>query len=136
VAKHSGRLELIWTDKDEALLPTDDGRYDYTYVDPFDFRVSEVRLLLEVSRHDGEIFEDFEPPFEPTKRVHSLVESKVNKGITSEDVIAKRKAAVTWSNTVTNSGNVEGPRRYLLLSEDDVKDSSCKWGQMKVLYSG
>lgn len=70
------------------------------------------------------------------QRVHWLVEVKMNKEITSEEVIAKRKAAVTWSNTVTHSGKVEGPWRYLLLSEDDVKDSFGKWEQMKVLHSG
>lgn len=70
------------------------------------------------------------------QRVHWLVEVKMNREITSEEVIAKRKAAVTWSNTVTNSGKVEGPWKYLLLSEDDVKDSFGKWEQMKVLHSG
>jgi hypothetical protein len=34
VAKHQRRLELTWTDKDNALLSTGDGRYDYTFVDP------------------------------------------------------------------------------------------------------
>lgn len=60
----------------------------------------------------------------------------MRKEITSEEVTAKRKAAVTWSNTVTNSGRVDGPWRYLFLSEDDVKDSFGKWEQMKVLHSG
>lgn len=70
------------------------------------------------------------------KRVYWLVEVKMNKEITSEEVTAKRKAAVTWSNTVTNSGKVDGEWKYLLLSEEDVKDSHDKWEQMKVLHSG
>lgn len=70
------------------------------------------------------------------ERVHWLVEVKMNKELESVDVAAKRRAAVTWSNTVTNSGKVDGPWRYLLLSEDDVKDSHGKWEQMKVLHSG
>lgn len=53
MAKHQGRLELTWTDKDKALLSTGDGRYDYTFVDPSDYRVSEVRLLREVDRVDA-----------------------------------------------------------------------------------
>lgn len=53
LAKHQGRLELTWTDKDKALLSTGDGRYDYTFVDPSDYRVSEVRLLREVDRVDA-----------------------------------------------------------------------------------
>jgi len=48
--RHHGRLELTWTDKDKTLLSTGDGRYDYTFVDPSDYRVSEVRLLHEVGR--------------------------------------------------------------------------------------
>lgn len=45
--KHHGRLELTWTNKDKTLLSTGDGRYDYTFVDPSDRRVAEVRLLHE-----------------------------------------------------------------------------------------
>ena len=50
MAKHSGRLELTWTDKEKTLLSTGDGQYDYTFVDPSDYRVSEVRLLHEADR--------------------------------------------------------------------------------------
>jgi len=45
MAKHHGRLELTWTDKDKALLSTADGKYDYEFVERSDWRVSEVRLL-------------------------------------------------------------------------------------------
>ena len=48
--KHAGRLELTWTDKDKVLLSTGDGTYDYTFVAPSDYRVSEVRLLTPVER--------------------------------------------------------------------------------------
>lgn len=48
--KHTGRLELTWTDKDKTLLSTGDGQYDYTFVQPSDYRVSEVRLLHEIER--------------------------------------------------------------------------------------
>lgn len=119
VAKHSGRLDLTWTDKDEALPPTGDGCYGYTFVDPSDYWVSEVGLFHEVSRHGAEVPEDLEP----TKWVHWPVEVTMNKEITSEVVIAKHKVAVTWSNTVTNSGNAEGPWRHLLRSEGDVKEA-------------
>lgn len=50
--KHTGRLELTWTDKDKTLLSTGDGKYDYTFVHPSDYRVSEVRLLHLVERID------------------------------------------------------------------------------------
>lgn len=55
---HAGRLELTWTDKEKTLLSTGDGRYDYTFVDPSDYRVSEVRLLHEVDRVDVPVPED------------------------------------------------------------------------------
>lgn len=48
--KHTGRLELTWADKDKTLLSAGDGQYDYTFVEPSDYRVSEVRLLHEVGR--------------------------------------------------------------------------------------
>lgn len=67
--------------------------------------------------------------------VHWLVETKMDKEVTSEEVAAKRKAAVTWSNTVSNSGKVDGPWRYLLLSETDMAHAHGNWEQMKVLHS-
>lgn len=45
---HAGRLELTWTNKELTLLSAGDGRYDYSWVDPSDYRASEVRLLHEV----------------------------------------------------------------------------------------
>ncbi len=51
---HRGRLELTWTDKDRALLPVGDGKYDYTFVDPTDWRISEIRLLHEVDRVEAD----------------------------------------------------------------------------------
>lgn len=39
------RLELTWTNKDKALIPTEQGRYGYTWVDPRDPRHCETRIL-------------------------------------------------------------------------------------------
>jgi len=39
------RLELTWANKDKALIPTEHGRYGYTWVDPRDPRYCEVRPL-------------------------------------------------------------------------------------------
>lgn len=50
MARHTGRLELTWADKDKALLSTGDGRYDYTFTERDDPRVREVRLLQQVDR--------------------------------------------------------------------------------------
>ena len=60
-----------------------------------------------------------------------LVETKMNREMTSAEVIGKRRAALTWANTVNNSGQVDGRWRYLLLSEDDVDDAAGSWTHMK-----
>ncbi|MGO4615633.1 site-specific DNA-methyltransferase [Nocardia sp. 2YAB30] len=57
-AGYSGGLELTWTNKDKTLLSTGDGKYDYTFVDRADYRVSEVRLLNEVERIEAPPPED------------------------------------------------------------------------------
>ena len=65
------------------------------------------------------------------KRVCWLVETKMNKEIVSAEVVAKKRAARTWANTVNNSGQALGRWQYLLLSEDDVSDAGGSWTQMK-----
>lgn len=40
------RLELSWYNKDRALIPTESGRYGYTWVDPRDPRYCETRTLV------------------------------------------------------------------------------------------
>lgn len=46
-ASYSGRLELTWTNKDRTLLAHEDQTYEW--VEPADYRVSEVRLLHDVT---------------------------------------------------------------------------------------
>lgn len=43
--KPHGRLELTWMGKDLALIPYEDGKYDYAWVEPNDPRVTEVRSI-------------------------------------------------------------------------------------------
>lgn len=40
-----GRLELTWMGKDMALIPAEDGKYDYEWVDPGDPRACEVKTI-------------------------------------------------------------------------------------------
>ncbi len=40
------RLELTWYNKDQALIPTEGGKYGYTWVDPSDPRYCETRTLV------------------------------------------------------------------------------------------
>lgn len=65
------------------------------------------------------------------KRSSWLIETKMNKEAQAADVRAKAKAAITWANTVNNSGKADGTWHYLLLTEDDVNDAGLDWEQMK-----
>ena len=40
------RLELTWYNKDKALIPTETGRYGYTWVEPEDPRYCETHTLV------------------------------------------------------------------------------------------
>lgn len=60
-----------------------------------------------------------------------LVEIKMDKEMLAADVVAKKKAAKTWANTINNSGLADGRWQYLLLSETDVEDAAGSWAQMK-----
>lgn len=64
-------------------------------------------------------------------RICWLVEVKMDKEMQAADVIAKKKAAKTWANTINNSGLADGRWQYLLLSETDVNDAGGSWAQMK-----
>lgn len=41
-----GRLELTWMGKDQALIPTTESTYDYTWVDPSDPRACQTHYLI------------------------------------------------------------------------------------------
>lgn len=60
-----------------------------------------------------------------------LVETKMTREMTSAEVLGKRRAAMTWANTVNNSRQAQGTWKYLLLSQDDVEDAAGSWGHMK-----
>ncbi|MCK0440260.1 site-specific DNA-methyltransferase [Gordonia alkaliphila] len=72
MSKHSGALELTWTDKDKALLSVGDGKYDYTFIDPGDYRVAEVRLLDEVGSYEADTPEE-RPDDLPTPTTDNLL---------------------------------------------------------------
>ncbi|MBT1018301.1 hypothetical protein KJY77_04000 [Canibacter sp. lx-72] len=40
------RLQLTWYNKDKALIPTEKGKYGYTWVDPSDPRYCETHTLV------------------------------------------------------------------------------------------
>ena len=46
MAGKNQRLELTWYNKDKALIPTENGKYGYTWVDPRDPRYCETHTLV------------------------------------------------------------------------------------------
>lgn len=62
-----------------------------------------------------------------------VVEVKMDKEVTSEDVKAKRDAARRWANHVNADANVAVPWHYLLVSESDVDTARGSWAAIKKL---
>lgn len=62
-----------------------------------------------------------------------VVEVKMDKEMTSEEVQNKRDAAKRWANYVSASDQVKEHWRYLLASETDVKDAKDSWAALKRL---
>lgn len=66
------------------------------------------------------------------KRHGWLVETKADKDMTADEVVAKRRAARRWTNVVNSSGEAGGVEwHYLLLGEKDVEDAQGHWGFLK-----
>lgn len=66
-------------------------------------------------------------------RTHWVVEVKMDKEMTSEDVKGKREAARRWANHVTADPKVDVTWRYLLVSESDVETAKGSWAALKKL---
>ncbi|MFJ5091741.1 DEAD/DEAH box helicase family protein [Streptomyces sp. NPDC088674] len=65
------------------------------------------------------------------KHIGWLVETKADKDMTSEEVIAKRRAARRWANTANSSPDVDVFWKYLLVGEQDVEDAQGSWEFLK-----
>ncbi len=70
-----------------------------------------------------------------TDDVHWVVEVKMEKEMTADDVRQKREAARRWANYVTADDKVGVPWRYLLVSESDVETAKGSWDALKALGS-
>lgn len=66
---------------------------------------------------------------------HLIVEVKMQKEMTSEEVLGKRKAAKRWVNHVNKDSKVKQTWGYLLLGEDDIKAAKGSWPALKKLAS-
>ena len=64
---------------------------------------------------------------------HWVVEVKMDKEMSSEDVDGKREAARRWANYVNADDHVRVPWRYLLVSESDVDTAKGSWSALKRL---
>jgi type III restriction enzyme len=64
---------------------------------------------------------------------HWIVEVKMNKEMTSADVLGKREAAKRWANYVSADASVGTAWRYLLVSESDVVEAKGSWPALKRL---
>lgn len=66
---------------------------------------------------------------------HYIVEVKMDREMTSEEVIEKRAAAKRWANYVNADQQVGDTWHYLLVSEADVKAAKGSWVALKQLGS-
>jgi type III restriction enzyme len=66
---------------------------------------------------------------------HWLIEVKMDKEMTSEDVQGKRHAALRWANYVNEHAQVGLRWGYLLVSETDIKTARGSWPALKRLGS-
>jgi type III restriction enzyme len=68
-----------------------------------------------------------------TDGTHWVVEVKMDKEMTSDEVQGKRDAALRWANYVTADEKVDVTWHYLLVSEADVNTAKGSWGALKKL---
>jgi type III restriction enzyme len=66
---------------------------------------------------------------------HWVVEVKMDKEMTSDDVQGKREAAQRWANHVSADEAVGTSWRYLLVSESDISTAKGSWSVLKGLGS-
>ncbi|MHB1988273.1 MAG: DEAD/DEAH box helicase [Acidimicrobiales bacterium] len=64
---------------------------------------------------------------------HWVVEVKMDKEMSSEDVQGKREAALRWANHVSADDGVNTTWRYLLVSESDSSTAKGSWAALKGL---
>jgi type III restriction enzyme len=64
---------------------------------------------------------------------HSVVEVKMDKEMSSDDVQGKREAAMRWANHVSADESVGTTWRYLLVSETDISTAKGSWTALQGL---
>jgi type III restriction enzyme len=64
---------------------------------------------------------------------HWVVEVKMDKEMSAQDVLGKREAAIRWAKSVSASDEVDVTWRYLLISETDINMAKGSWEALKAL---
>lgn len=64
---------------------------------------------------------------------HWVVESKMDREMSSEEVQGKREAAKRWVNYVNADATVNAKWGYLLVSQSDISDARGSWSALKAL---
>jgi type III restriction enzyme len=64
---------------------------------------------------------------------HLVVEVKMDREMSSEDVQEKRESAMRWANHVSADDSVGTTWRYLLVSETDISTAKGSWNALKQL---
>ena len=64
---------------------------------------------------------------------HWLIEVKMDKEMSSDDVKGKRDAARRWANYLSADDKVSVRWHYLLLSETDMRSAKGSWEALKGL---
>lgn len=119
-----------------------DSKPEYKLADALDNTKSSVVVWARLHRNDVPITwnaenRQYNPDFAVIEEVANkrhgwLVETKADKDMTSDEVVAKRRAARRWANTVNASPVVHGVEwHYLLLSERDVEHAQGNWEFLK-----
>lgn len=70
-----------------------------------------------------------------TNGSHWVVEVKSDRDVATDEVRAKREAALRWVNHVNDSDAVTVPWSYILVSESDINDAQNSWPALKQLGS-
>ena len=100
-----------------------------------------VRFWVRLQRNDLPILwaegRDYNPDFVVVEEdgTHWVVETKMDKEMSTENVRSKREAARRWANHVSADAQVGVTWRYLLLSETDVAAAKGSWAALTKLGS-
>jgi type III restriction enzyme len=134
---------MAYEDWERSLFPVEwfDSKPERTVANIVD---GDAQVSLWIRLHVGELpilwnsaGQEYNPDLlvVETDGTHWVVEVKMDKEMTADDVRKKREAALRWANYVTADEKVDATWRYLLVSETDVETAKGSWEALKSLGS-